>query len=314
MRKISAVIPCYNSQNMIGDIVKRLAGCFEARGDDYEIILVNDSSADGTFGVLRTLAAGNRHIKAIDLARNFGQHGALMAGFHYVSGDIVVCLDDDGQTPPESAYKLIDGINDDTDAVYARYQVKKHSAMRNFGSLVNGKMATWLINKPKDLTVSSFFAAKRFVIESVKNYNGAYPYVIGLVLCATNKIKNVDIEHQERLSGRSGYSYGKLISLWLNGFTSFSAKPLRLASYAGTASAFMGFLYGLYIIIKKLINPAVPLGYSSLMAVTLFIGGVLMLILGMIGEYIGRIYVSINNVPQFVVKTSINTDDGGMTE
>ena len=165
-----------------------------------------------------------------------------------------------------------------------------------------------MLGKPKDLYVSSYFAAKRFVVDEVLRYKNAYPYVIGLVLRSTKSIVNVDVTHREREIGTSGYTLGKLLALWINGFTSFSVKPLRLATMVGTICAGLGFLYAIYTVIKKLVNPAVPVGFSSLMSAIMFIGGMLMLMMGMIGEYIGRIYVCMNNSPQYVIKEKVGKD------
>ena len=231
-----------------------------------------------------------------------------MAGFAQAKGDIVVCLDDDGQTPANEVGKLLAGIENGADVVYARYAHKKHSWFRNFGSKVNELMTRVMLGKPKDLYVSSYFAAKRFVVDEVLRYKNAYPYVIGLVLRSTKSIVNVDVTHREREIGTSGYTLGKLLALWINGFTSFSVKPLRLATMVGTICAGLGFLYAIYTVIKKFVNPAVPVGFSSLMSAIMFIGGMLMLMMGMIGEYIGRIYVCMNNSPQYVIKEKVGKD------
>ena len=303
------VIPCYNSENTVKTVVDEVVETVSAHTDyDYEIILVNDCSPDNVFDVISDMAAQNPKIKGIDLARNFGQHSAIMAGFHYVTGDIVVCLDDDGQTPADEMFKLIDAL-DENDLVFAKYTDKKHSAFRNFGSKVNDKMAQWLIDKPKGLRIMSYFACKRYVIEDVKKYDNPYPYISGLLLRATKRIGNVEIHHRERIEGKSGYTIKKLLLLWVNGFTAFSVKPLRIATITGALTAVAGFIYGLYIIINKLVHPMTPLGYSSTMAVLLFLGGMIMLMLGLIGEYIGRIYISINNAPQYVIRKSVNTED-----
>lgn len=309
MIKLSVVIPCYNSENTVKTVVDEVVETVSAHTDyDYEIILVNDCSPDNVFDVISDMAAQNPKIKGIDLARNFGQHSAIMAGFHYVTGDIVVCLDDDGQTPADEMFKLIDAL-DENDLVFAKYTDKKHSAFRNFGSKVNDKMAQWLIDKPKGLRIMSYFACKRYVIEDVKKYDNPYPYISGLLLRATKRIGNVEIHHRERIEGKSGYTIKKLLLLWVNGFTAFSVKPLRIATITGALTAVAGFIYGLYIIINKLVHPMTPLGYSSTMAVLLFLGGMIMLMLGLIGEYIGRIYISINNAPQYVIRKSVNTED-----
>ena len=308
---ISFVIPCYRSEKTIKGVVEEVMAAAEALANDtYEIILVNDGSPDDTFSVIKSLCEADSRIKGINLSKNFGQHAALMAGFRHVKGNIVVCLDDDGQTPAGEVGKLIAGIEEGADVVYARYDHKRHSWFRNFGSKLNELMTRVMLGKPKKLYISSYFAARRFVIDEVVRYENAYPYVIGLVLRATKNIANVDVTHRERAIGTSGYTLGKLINLWVNGFTSFSVKPLRIATMIGALCAFLGFCYGIYTIIKKFVNPAVPMGFSSLMAAVVFIGGMQMLRLGLIGEYIGRIYVCMNNSPQYVIREIINMEKG----
>ena len=305
-KKVSFVIPCYNSSQTLGSVITEIKDTM-VRLDkyDYEVILVNDCSPDNTFEVITKLCEENKNICGVNLAKNFGQHGALMAGFHQVTGDILVCLDDDGQTPANEVGKLLEKIEAGDDVVYASYAHKKHSLFRNFGSFVNEKMAQFLLGKPKELYVSSYFAARRFVVNEMLKYGNAYPYVIGLVLRTTKKISNVPVNHREREIGQSGYTLKKLLGLWFNGFTAFSTKPLRIATISGTVFAICGFLYGIYTIIKKFVNPAVPVGFSSMMSALMFIGGVMMLMLGLIGEYIGRMYICMNNAPQFVVRDLI---------
>lgn len=304
---VSFVIPCYRSAKTIGKVVEEIGVTMETLKEyQYEIVLVNDASADETFEVIRNICAERENVCGINLARNFGQHAALMAGFHYVHGDIVVCLDDDGQTPAEEVGKLLAKIEEGYDAVYARYAHKQHSVFRNFGSKVNEWMARIMLGKPKDLYLSSYFAVRRFVVEEMIRYTNPYPYVIGLVLRTTTKTANVDVNHREREIGTSGYTIGKLFALWFNGFTAFSIKPLRVATAMGAFVSIAGFLYGIYTVIKKLVNPNVVIGFSSLMSAIVFIGGMVMLMLGIIGEYIGRIYISLNNSPQYVIRECIN--------
>lgn len=301
------MIPCYRSAETIGKVVEEISATMaHLEQYRYEIILVNDASPDNTFEVIRDLCAKRKEICGVNLARNFGQHAALMAGFRYTHGDIVVCLDDDGQTPADEVPKLLAKIEEGFDAVYARYEVKKHSAFRNFGSRVNEWMTRVMLGKPKELYLSSYFAVKRFIVDEMIRYVNPYPYVIGLVLRTTKNITNVDVKHRERQVGTSGYTMGKLFALWFNGFTAFSIKPLRVATAVGAFSAGIGFLYGIYTIIKKLLNPNVVIGFSSLMSVLVFTGGMLMLMLGIIGEYIGRIYISMNNSPQYVIRECID--------
>ena len=306
MDKVSFVIPCYRSELTLEGVVEEVRSAMEGLGEyGYEIVLINDCSPDHTLEVIRKICEKYDNITGVSLARNFGQHAALMAGFRHVTGDIIICLDDDGQTPAKEAGKFLDEIQAGRDVVYAKYSNKQHTAFRNFGSKVNEIMTRFMLGKPKELYISSYFAAKRFVIDEVIRYENSYPYVIGLVLRTTKNIGNVDVRHRQREVGHSGYTMKSLMSLWFNGFTAFSIQPLRFATMVGIFCAASGFLYGIYTIIKRLLNPAVPLGFSSLMSAVVFLGGMIMLMLGLIGEYVGRIYISLNNSPQYVIREVI---------
>ncbi|MCR5209081.1 MAG: glycosyltransferase family 2 protein [Lachnospiraceae bacterium] len=310
MMSVSYVIPCYRSAKTVGGVVCEIQEKMKYLTKyDYEIILVNDCSPDETFNVIKEMALKDTRITAIDFARNFGQHSALMAGLRQAKGNIIICLDDDGQTPANEADKLLKALEDGADVAYARYSHKKHSMFRNFGSYVNEKMAEFMLDKPKTLYVSSYFAAKRYIVDDMIRYENSYPYVIGLVLRATKNIVNVDINHRSREVGESGYSLKKLLGLWMNGFTSFSVKPLRVATLIGVISACIGFIYGIVIIIQHFILPNRVLGFASTMAVMIFFGGLIMMLLGLIGEYVGRIYICLNNSPQYVIKEIINCKD-----
>ena len=309
MKKLSFVIPCYRSEHTLPHVVtetnEKMA---EMNRYEYEIILVNDCSPDNTMDTIRQLCQEHSNIRGISFARNFGQHAALMAGLRHSSGDYVVCLDDDGQTPADEVDKLLDKLEEGYDAVYAKYVQKHHSAFRNLGSKVNERMTRMMLGKPADLYVSSYFAVKRFVVEDMIRYENSYPYVIGLVLRATKNITNVIVNHRDREEGSSGYTLKKLLGLWFNGFTAFSVKPLRIATGIGGVCAAIGFSYGIYTIVKRLIKPDVPMGFSSTMAALVFFGGMIMLMLGLIGEYIGRIYISLNNSPQYVIRERVNLE------
>lgn len=305
--KVSFVIPCYASSKTLPAVVEEIDTTMTSMKQyTYEIIMVNDYSPDDTFAVIRELCQQKKNRTGINLAKNFGQHAALMAGFHYITGDIVVCLDDDGQTPANEVGKLLAQIENGYDVVYAEYENKQHSAFRNFGSRINKFMTEYMLDKPKDLYISSYFAARRFIVDNMLEYEHSYPYVIGLVLRATKNITNVPVKHRARLEGESGYSFKKLLALWFNGFTAFSVKPLRLASCTGCLLAALGFAYALYLIIRKLVHPqAILLGWSSTISLLLIIGGIILLVLGIIGEYIGRIYICINRAPQYVIRDII---------
>ena len=309
MSKISFVIPCYRSENTLEEVVTEINEAMRALSNyTYEIILINDSSPDGTFNTIKRIASKYENVIGADMSKNFGQHAALMAGFSFASGDIVVCLDDDGQTPAIEVGKLLDKIEEGYDVVYAKYDNKQHSGFRNFGSRVNSMMTEQMLGKPKELYVSSYFAAKRFVVDEMLKYQNCYPYVIGLVLRTTKNICNVSVNHRAREVGESGYSFKKLINLWMNGFTSFSVKPLRMATYAGLAVVLFGFLFFIWTVINYFTNPLVPVGWSSTVALILAVGGMILVVLGMIGEYIGRIYISINNSPQYVIREVVESN------
>lgn len=315
MKKLSFVIPCYRSEKTVENVVDRIVRTVEADGRyDFEIICVNDSSPDGTFFVLADIARRNKKVKVINLSRNFGQHSALMAGFNYVTGDIIVCLDDDGQNPPEEVFKLVDKLDEGYDLVSAKYEEKHRSLYRRLGTKVSFAMSSYLIGKPKDIDLNSYYVFRRYVLDEVIKYRNAYPFVHGLILRITRNMANVVIRHDARQEGRSGYNFRKLLALWLNGFTAFSEKPLRIASITGVVLALLGFIYGLFIIVRRIVRPDILVGYSSIMAVNLFLAGTLMLFMGLLGEYIGRIYISLNNAPQYAIKETINIDDSNEEE
>lgn len=306
--KISFVIPCYGSEKtirtVVDDIIKTVSG-----KNPYEVICVNDCSPDNVYDVLKDITSSNENIKVINLSKNFGQQSAVLAGFNHVTGDYIVVLDDDGQTDPKVCYELLNGLDDKVDVVFAKYPEKKHSAFRNLGSTVTKLMTRWLINWPKNIANTSYYATKRFVIDEVIRYPNAYPFMSGLILRSTKRISNVEIEHHDRLEGQSGYTLHKLLHLWLNGFTAFSVKPLRIASVFGFFTSLTGFVFAIITLIRKIINPNILIGYSSMMCVLLVVGGMIMLMLGLLGEYIGRIYISLNKAPQYVIRNTLNIRD-----
>ena len=301
---ISFVIPCYCSEKTIRSVVDEIRSEVVKHGDayDYEIILVNDFSKDGTLEEIKKLSEEDNRIVALDFSKNFGQACAMMAGFHECRGEMIVSLDDDGQMPIESVFDLLNELKSGRDVVFGKYDEIRQKWYRNLGSWVNLKMAETLLGQPKEVRMTSFWAAQRYIIEKILEYDGAYPYIGGLILRITKNISSVPVKHRERQYGSSGYTFGKLIALWMNGFTAFSVLPLRIATFSGLICAFLGFAFGIVTIIRKLINPNMMLGYASIITILLFIGGMIMMMLGIIGEYVGRTYISINRAPQFLVK------------
>lgn len=305
--KISIVIPCYKSEKTIQKVVDSLVKNLKKRGNEFEIVLVNDCSPDDVWSVIKSLVLKYGHIvKGINLSKNFGQQAALMAGYSETHGDIIVSLDDDGQTDPNDIWLLIDELNNGYDVVMAKYPQLKEKFYRRLGSLINNKMAEVLLKKPKNLVATSYIAYKRYVIDEMLEYDKPFTYISGLIYRITNNIGQVEIEHHDRISGNSGYNLKKLVGLLINGFTAFSIEPLRIGTYIGFTVSGIGFIYGIVIIIRKLTSSIQQPGYSSIMACLLFVGGIIMVLLGLIGEYIGRIYICINKSPQYVVKEKTN--------
>ncbi len=315
---ISFVIPCYNSTNTVGAVVQEIREMMitQLTHYDYEIVLVNDGSPDGTtFDAIRHIVENEEHVKGINLARNFGQPSAVMAGLNKCIGDYAVCGDDDGQTPFSEFPALMQKIEEGYDVVEARYAVReKRSLFRRVGTFLNEGMATWLIAKPKGLELTTYWVVRRYVADEMIAYQNPYPYLGGLMLRTTQNACNVDVSHRERLSGKSGYSIKKMVELWINGFTNFSVKPLRMMAVFGIIVAVLGFLLGIYYILNKIINPYVSGGFSSIMSVMLFMFGVVLFFMGLIGEYVGRIYISLNRAPQFVIKEYIKSGQGVLDE
>ena len=305
--KLSFVIPCYRSEKTIEAVCDEIIRTVSLREEaEYEIIAVNDSSPDQVLEVLKRLAEKNHRIKVLDLAKNMGKHAALMAGFRHCTGEYIVCVDDDYQCPVDHLWELLEPLFAGNDVSMAKYGVKKQSRFKNWGSGMNAFMMTHLLGKPREFQFSNFAAMKAFVVEEICGYENPYAYINGLILRTTGSIINVPMEERERMSGFGGYNFIKSLKLWVNGFTAFSVKPLRIATLLGALCALSGFLYGLMIMIRKIVYPEILAGYSSLMVVLLIIGGVIMLILGILGEYVGRIYICVNNSPQYVIRQSVN--------
>lgn len=309
---ISFVIPCYRSEATIKLVVDEIVAVVAQRpAYDYEIICVNDCSPDNVYAVLEELARENKKIKVVNFAKNMGKHAAVLAGYSYVTGEYVVNLDDDFQCPTCDLWKLLDPlISGECDYATAKYPEKKQAAWKNLGSNVNVMMSEALLGKPKNMRFENFTATKRFVVDEMARYDNPYPYLEGLVLRTTRNIKAIEMEERDRAdSNTTGYTLFKSIALWINGFTAFSVKPLRFSAFAGFFTAFAGFVTGLVMVIRKMMNPEIVMGYTSLAVIMLFLGGMILMCLGLVGEYVGRIYICLNKAPQYVVKNTINVQE-----
>lgn len=312
---ISFVLPCYGSEKTISFVVDEIRQVIAQKPEyAYEIIAVNDCSPDNVWKVLQEIAEKDHNVRLIGLAKNMNRPGAVMAGLGRAAGDYIVVMDDDGQCPMECFWELLAPLEGDYDVSMADYPERKQSPFKNFGTLVNKKMTEYILDRPKDLQFTNFMVMRRYIAKEICKYTNPYPYMTGLILRTTRRIICVPMEERSRYNGSSNFTFRKMLGLWMNGLTAFSIKPLRIATAVGVVFAIIGFLYGLYTVIMKLVNPAISAGYSSLMAVILLIGGILMLMLGMIGEYIGRIYISLNNSPQYVIRDEVNFQYQSLTK
>lgn len=311
MKRVSFIIPCYKSENTISIVVKEIEQAMHGKsGFDYEIILVNDGSPDNVWRVIQKLSKENNRILGICMSKNFGQHSALMAGYRASTGDYVVSLDDDGQTPACEVFCLIDELEKGYDVVYAYYDEIKQNFFRRAGSLLAKRMTDYVFGiKKNNDRGSSFFVMRRYIVDEICRYVNPYPYIVGLVLRSTRSISFVKVSHRQRIQGKSGYTLKSLISLWMNGFTAFSIKPIEIGTFLGMVISIIGFVFSAVIVIRKIINPGILIGWSSLMGGMLILGGIILMMLGIIGEYIGRIYICLNNSPQYVIKGTTNEEN-----
>jgi polyisoprenyl-phosphate glycosyltransferase len=312
--EVSIVVPVYRSETILPHLVEQI-GAVMQRPDvagRFELILVNDASPDGSWDVIRDLAARFDFVRGICLMRNVGQHNATMAGLNQARGEVIVIMDDDLQHPPQTVLEMVDAVRGGHDVCYTVYVGRKHTFLKKLGSWFNDRVASFLLDKPRGLYLSSFKAVHRRVAREMVRYDGPYVYLDGLILDITRRITSIPIQHQKRLEGEGNYNLRRLVSLWLKMATSFSITPLRAASAAGAVLAGIAAVTLIAVIVDKLRHPETPAGWTSLAAITLFLGGLQLLFLGVIGEYLGRAYLKLNHKPQFTVRERVggtDTDD-----
>ena len=299
---LSFVIPLYNSAETIAPLVHVIENLTIEGG--HEIILVNDGSADGTAAVCRGLVRSARvPITFIEHARNFGEHNAVLTGWRHATGTHIVNLDDDGQNPPSEAVRLWQhAVDSGLDIVFGHYEVKQHSAWRNLGSRLTNKMTDWALDKPHGFYLSSFRCVSAFVAREVVSYAGPYPYVDGLLLQVTQRIGSLTVRHDARTAGASGYTLRRLIRLWLSAWLNFSILPLRIATLVGLFTAFGGMLLFIVVVVLWLQQRGPEYGWGWVMSSVLIFSGTQLVMLGLIGEYIGRMFLTVNQRPQAVVR------------
>lgn len=305
---LSFVIPVYGSEKVLPELVARLDAVMDTMPEtrkNYEMIFVCDQSPDRSWHVIQQLSAQHAWVRGILLRMNAGQHNALMAGFAQARGQIVMTMDDDLQHSPSDIPTLLAELASGRDVVYARFKNRQHASWKVWGSRLNDKVAGYLMNKPSNLYLSPFRAMRAAIVRDILRYTGPYVYVDGLILSMTRNIGTVDVEHHDRFAGDSGYSLRKSISLWLKMATNFSIVPLRLTSFAGLVMAGVGFVLAVLLVIQKFTLDAMPIGWSSLIVTILMIGGVQLVALGMLGEYLGRVLLTLNSRPQYVIGETV---------
>ena len=298
MTEISILVPVYNSEGNIVELYKQISDAL--KDVLHDVIFVNDCSKDNSWSVLRTLAENNKNVTAVNLRKNAGQDNALMAGFRFITGKYVVIMDDDLQHSPYDIQNLYNKIEEGYDICYANFNTRKHAAWKNSGSRFNGFLADILLQKPKGIYMSPYKIINSEVIKAIQ-YSGPFPYVDGLILEITHNVATITVEHFERYKGESNYTLFASMVVFLKLFTGFSILPLRFATFFGFFVAVLGFGLGLYFIIEYF-NGSNPEGWTSLIVTVLILGGTIIMSIGLIGEYLGRLYASVNHKPQYTVK------------
>ena len=300
---LSIVVPVYCSEKILPQLVEQIHAemCKEGLENSFELLLVNDASSDNSWQVIQSLAKSYKFIKGVSLRCNFGQHNAIMAGLHHISGDFVILMDDDLQHPPQALGDILRALKDGHDVCYTTYLNRQHAYWKKLGSQFNDWVATLLLGKPKGLYLSSFKGLRKGIVQDIIRYDGPYAYIDGLILDVTQSITTICIKHQARPEGEGNYNLGRSLSLWMKMATSFSVLPLRLATYAGFIFSALSLVMIVFIVVQKFLHPEYPRGWTSLIATILLVGGVQTLCIGMIGEYLGRTYLKLNRKPQFAI-------------
>jgi glycosyltransferase involved in cell wall biosynthesis len=307
--RLSVVVPLYRSEGSLPELFRRIGNLHIEGG--LELVLVNDGSPDATSEVCRRLLGEfPGYITFVDLCRNFGEHNAVITGLRYARGAYIVTMDDDLQNPPEEAVRLLEEAEKHRyDVVYSCYTEKKHERWRNLGSAFANRVADFVLDKPPGLYLSSFRCMSSLVASAVCRYEGPYPYIDGLILQSASRIGTLEVGHDERSVGQSGYDVRKLLRLWSSLFLNFSVAPLRVAGVLGATIALLGFLDAL-MVIGEWFFFGTPPGWGSLMCAILVLSGTQLLMIGLVGEYLGRVYLTVNRCPQAVVREVIRHKHG----
>ncbi len=309
--KYSIVIPVYNSEKSLEELSKRLNYVFEAIiHEDYELILVDDFSKDSSFEVITRLMENDSRITGVQLAKNCGQHSALLCGFSIAQGDFIVTMDDDLQHPPEEIPKLIEKMqsSDDLDVVIGSYESKKHSLIRNIGTGLSAYVSYKAYGKPKELDLTSFRLMRKNVVSDILSMNIDTPRIGNMLLQVNGRIGNVTVTHDKRKYGKSGYTFSRLVKDLISNLFTNSSFPLIVVRDIGMASSALSVLLAMYFIIKYFVSGISVGGWTSTVLIILFIGGMILFAIGIIGDYLLRILNESKKIPNYFIRQIVKKD------
>jgi glycosyltransferase involved in cell wall biosynthesis len=307
-RKYSVVIPVFNSAGILETVVAKTVEFFESKNLAYEIILVNDGSEDASWQIIENLSASNTRVVGINFLKNYGQHNAIFCGFHYITGDFVITMDDDMQNPPKEIAHLIDKANQGYDVVFGRFKAKKHSLARQLGSRIVGYLNTKIFQKPRDVQLSNFRIIRSDVIQRILKYQTSFPYVPGLVLMFSENAGNATVEHHPRQVGKSNYSLIRIMKLVGTILFNYSSFPIKFFGTVGALIALASFLYGIIIILKRLTTGTQVAGWATVVVLLSFLGGYVILMLALLGEYLIRIASRMSQNKSYTIKEVIHSE------
>ena len=311
---VSVVVPCYHSEKTIEKLVDLVQEEFDRMPSyECEFVLVNDYSCDGTFEAIRRAAAKHDNVTGIDLAKNFGQHNAIMAGLNHVRGELVLGMDDDLQHYPDQIPLLLAKLEEGYDVVFGTYQQRQFSRWKNFTGAVSKFLLWRIVDRPKDVQMSSFWVGRRYVCDEICKFKGFNPYLQILFFRTTHNMANVWIEHHAREEGTSNYSFWKGMKLLMSSLN-YTVIPLRISTFMGGLFSAAGFLGAVVVFVRKLLDPSIAVGWSSMMCAMLVLFGISFLMLGLVGEYVGKMILNLNATPQYVVRTVVTAGERPETE
>lgn len=307
MKEISVVIPVYKSEKCIPELTKQISDAL--KDFNWELILVNDCSPDNSWAEIKKLVAENNNIAGINLRKNGGQDLAILAGLNHAKGKWIVIMDDDLQHSPYDIPKLYAQAQKGFDVVYADFKQKKQKLWKNLGSWLNGKVSEITLGKPKGIYLSPFKIISSSVVKEMCKLNNLFPYIDGLIFQVTKNITQINIEHHKREYGKSNFTLVKSMQVFFRMMFGFSTFPLNFATYIGFFSSTMGFVLAIYFLVKFLLGLEPLTGWTSLIMVILILGGLILLALGIIGKYVGQMYLTINNSPKYIVKETVGYEE-----